>query len=188
MTQIDTLVEALGEAAYATTRDDWRIAINRLRVAVANRTSYYRPLGRALFLDHLEAKRLLDFAARIGEQVHAGKLKEDRARRRLLQRAMINCEPDLPARFPFVVEPVIDASGRGRFRIVGPKHADGSFLINYSFWKAASAWRPVARWRTFLLRKCPVCGKSYRDGRIVMRGGLLSRCRECLNGDRRLKR
>lgn len=187
MTQTDTLIDALGDAAYATTRNEWRIAINRLRVAVAMHTSRYRPLGRQLFLDHSEAKALLDFAAKIGEQVAAGKRKEKPARRRLLERASLNNEPDLPTRFPFAVVPIIDGSGHGRFKVLGPKHADGKFLINYAFWKAANAW-PPDRWRTFLLRECPVCREHYRDKRIVMRGGLLSRCRNCLEKDKREKR
>lgn len=186
MTQVDRLVEALADAAYAPARNDWRTAISTLRASVASRTSRYRPLGRRLFLDHSEAEALLNFAAKIGEQVHNAKRKENRARRALLERALICNEPDLPARVSFIVTPVIDENGRGRFKVVGPKHADGSFLINYSFWKAANAW-PVTRWRTFLLRKCPVCGESYRDGRVVMRGGLLSRCRECLAKDKRKK-
>lgn len=186
MTQVDKLVEVLGDAAYSTTRDDWRTAMNRLRIALAMRTTDYRPIGRRLFLDHKEAESLLDFAAKLGEQVHRGKRKADRVRRRLLQRAVINNEPDLPARFPFLVTPVIDESGHGRFKVVGPKGADGSFLINYAFWKAANVL-PPERWRTFLLRKCTVCGGTYRDGRVVMRGGLLSRCRECLANDRRKK-
>lgn len=186
MTQIDTLIEVLGDAAYARTRDDWRTAMNRLRVALAPRTTGYRHIGRRLFLDHKEAESLLDFAAKLGEQVHRGKRNAERVRRRLLQRAVISNEPDLPARFPFLVTPVIDDSGRGRFKVVGPKNADGSFLINYAFWKAANVW-PPDRWRTFLLRKCPVCGEMYRDGRVVMRGGLLSRCRGCLKNDKRKK-
>lgn len=187
MTHLETLLDALADAAYAVKRDHWRIAMNRLRVALAHRTSGYQSIGRRLFLDHSEAKSLLDFAAGIGEKVHKGQRSEERARKRLLQRSVINNEPDLPARFAFIVKPVIDSNGHGRFKIVGPKSADGAFLINYAFWKVANAI-PVSRWRTFLPRTCPICKDEYRDGRVVMRGGLLRRCRDCLHKGKRKKK
>jgi len=187
MTQHSLLIEALGDVAYSTTRDDWRTAINRLRIAVAPRTSKYRPLGRRLFLDHRQARSLLDFAADVGEQVHRRKRKERPARRAPLERAVICNEPDLPVRFPFVMRPAIDEDGRGRLEVVGPKHADGEFIIHYAFWLAASA-APVTTWRTFKLRECPVCGEPYRDGRVWMRGGLLRRCRDCLAKDGRKRK
>lgn len=174
MTQHLLLMQALGDAAYSTKRDDWRTAISTLRAVVAPHTSKYRPLGRRLFLDHRQASSLLDFAANVGEQVHKGRRKEDRARRALLERAVIANEPDLPTRFPFVMRPVIDDEGHGRLEVVGPRHADGEFIIHYAFCKNAEVDVPPQHWASLSLLSCDV--PAIAMGSKKASGALLRVC------------
>jgi hypothetical protein len=191
------VVKALGDLAYGDKRMALRKAINRLCEGASRPEDRYlahcSPRGGELLEARAEARRLLDFAARVGEKLHKGKMNESEARTVLQNRADLAGERGR-VDTPFVVREVI-AHGRRVFKPIGPKDPSAPFLVAYSFWTAVNAPRSpekavdafeIPRWRTFLLRRCMDCKCTYRDGRIEMRGGVKN-CPTCGWNDRKEK-
>jgi len=191
MIQERKLVDALREVAYGRSRGDVHWGLNSLWDALTFGTSHYRGLETRLSHTQGEAAHLLKLAARIAESAYRRRKQvsylEAKVRTRLVRLASIENEPDLPARYPFSVRPVIDrATGKGCLKVLGPKNANGYFLIHYAFWIAASAL-PVETWRAFTPLKCIDCKSEFHDGRSLMRGGRMIRCERCrqLRGSKR---